>query len=69
MVPALQEYLIYFDHKFINKCVPVWKITTLLMVDILSDLSLTFSSVCVCIKFFCVQANNYATLVHFKNVP
>lgn len=32
MVHALQEYLIYFDHKFINKCGPVWKITTLLMI-------------------------------------
>lgn len=38
MVHALQEYLIYFDHKFINKCGPVWKITTLLMIDILCDI-------------------------------
>lgn len=35
---ALQEYLICFDHKFINKCAPVWKIKTLLMIDILCDI-------------------------------
>jgi len=51
MVPALQEYLIYFDHKFISKCVPVWEITTLLMVDILCDI---YNRPAL---FFCISAS------------
>ena len=59
MIHALQEYLICFDHKFINKCAPVWKITTLLMIDILCDIySIPALFLRICIYSYCIGGDS-----------